>query len=806
MPSTWLSDIRFTFRNLRRSLAFTTVAVLALGLGIGANTAIFSGVNALLLGPLPYSRPEQLVALWEDASAIRYPHSVIAPANFLDWQKMNHVFGGMAALRPRTDNLTDGEKPEVAEGDGVTANFFEVLGVRPVFGRTFSSQEDSTGAKVVVISYGLWQRRFNGSRTAVGQTLHMNNEPFTVIGVMPPGFAFPNRDAEFWNPIRLAPAEWGQRYSHFLQVVARLKASRSLAEAQADMSAVAFQLERAYPTTNGKLGAVVVPLRDDLVGDTRTAFLVLLVASGTVLLIACANVANLLLIRGAERQRELAVRAAVGASRGQLIRQLLIESLILSGAGALVGLFLATLGMTALQVLIPAKLVNASPLSLNVPVLCFALGVSLVSGVLFGLLPALQSSRLDLNTVLKQGGRTLSGASNNFRRIFVVAQVSMALVLLAAAGLMIQTLANLRAVELGFPTDNLLTMKMPLSPQAYQDNAKILSFTDRVTEQISALPGVRGAAFASTIPFTSIYNSRSFSIEGRPSSLSDEFDDALYRPVSASYLQTLGARLRSGRLLDRRDTPTSQRVVVINETFARQYWPKDSPLGARIRIGKTTADNPLRTVVGVAADIRERGLQWKMKPTVYLPFTQVDERLSADYLIVRAAANSENLANSIRQAIWSVDPEQPVTKVQTMREYVDLELNSRGNQMKIFMIFAGLALFLAALGIYGVLAYSVEQRRREIGVRVALGANAVNVTGLVLRQGLALSVVGIVIGLALSVASTRAMGSLLFEVKPVDAPTFSLGVAVLFFSAMAACLIPAMSAARVDPMVALRNE
>ncbi|MBV9613410.1 MAG: ABC transporter permease, partial [Acidobacteriaceae bacterium] len=458
---------------------------------------------------------------------------------------------------------------------------------------------------------------------------------------------------------------------------------------------------------------------------------------------------------------------------------------------------------SALQALIPKDLVNSTSLSLDVPILLFAIVVSFVSGLLFGLLPALESSRLDLNQALKQGGRAATSGSHRLRNSFVVSQVALALVLVSGAGLLIETLTNLRTVDLGFPSDHLLTMRIPRAPDKLKSSAAVLSFTDRVLERVMQVPGVRSAGFASDLPFTSEGDTSGFRIQGRALSPEDQFNDALYREASNHYLQTLGARSISGRLLDERDTPQSPLAVVINETFARRYWPHESPLGAHLRFGGEK--NPWRTIVGVIADVKERGLQRGMKPGVYLPFTQVD-RPDASFLLVRTAGDPATLANSIRQAIWSIDPEQPVADIRTMEEYAELEMRTRAHQRNIFAVFAGLALFLAALGIYGVLAYAVAQRTREIGIRVALGADTLKIIRAIVGEGFALTSVGILVGTALAALSLHAMKSVLFGVKPTDPAAFSVGAAVLLGAALAACVVPAFTASRVDPVIALRNE
>ncbi len=797
-----MPDLSVSVRSLRKTPGFTAIAILALGLGIGANTAIFSGVRALLLGPMPYDHPERLVAVWEDASRIGFPRNTPAPGNFADWRRMNQVFTDMAALRFSSANLTGGGRPEFVRGRRTTANFFDVLGAKPIFGRTFTDQEDRTGAAVVVVSYDLAERRLQGAKQAVGATLLMNDQPFTVIGVMPPGFAFPDREYQYWQPAHFTPEDLNNRRQHFLNVVARLKPGVTASQAQAEMTAIANNIQRQHPDTNGSVGAVVVPLRDQLVGETGTELTVLMIAAGLVLFIACANVANLLLIRGAERRRELAVRAALGASRRQIVAQLATESLVLCGGGTALGLMLSAAGMNGLQALIPTTLVNATNLTTGWVVLGFAIVVSLASCLFFGLLPALRSSRVDLNEALKQGGRSITEASGRLRRGFVVAQVALALVLLTGAGMLIQTLAGLRSVDLGFPADHLLTAKTVLSPKTYNSDPKILGFADAVIDRVLRLPGVRAAGFTSNLPFTSIGNTNGFSIEGRAPSAEDQFNDALYREVSAGYLAALGVRPAAGRLLDERDTAGAPPVIVINETFARRYWPGRSPIGMRLNV---SGDKSPRTIVGVIHDIRERGLQLDLKPAMYLPFRQV-ERPGAEFLLVRAAVDPESLANAVQSAVWAVDPEQPVTSVQTMQAYADREIAGRDAQLRVLAVFAGFALFLAALGIYGVLAYAVAQRRREIGIRRAFGADTVSVAGLVLRHGALLTGAGLAAGSLLAWGAARAMRSLLAGTHPLNGQAIGAAAAVLFLAAMAACLLPSLAASRVEPASILRDE
>ncbi len=790
-----IAELRFTLRYLARTPGFSLVAILALGLGIGANTAILSGVNALLLGPMPYGNPERLVALWEDASAYDFPRNNPAPANYFDWQRYSHSFSGMAALRWSSANLTGGTRPEAIVGKGVTPNFFSVLKAYPKLGRVFSKEEDRNDAKVVVIGHDLWKRRFNGDRAAIGKTLYMDGQAYSVIGVMPPGFSYPNRMSEYWRPAHFTAEEASERGNRYLEVVARLRDGVSPSEAQVDMSAVAKRLELAYPDDDRSIGAVVVPLRSQLVGDTGSALLLLSAAAILVLLIACANVANLLLIRGAERGRELALRSAIGASRGRIIAHLLLESSLLGLAGTVAGLLFASAGIRAIQLLIPEELVNASTLSLNLPVLGFAVAVALRSVLLFGLLPAMKSSAVSLNLALKQGGRGATGSSHGLQRMFVVSQVAFALVLLAGAGLLIQTLSNLHNVTVGFPTGNLLVMATPLSPQSYQSDVDRLSFYNRVLQQVSQVPAVRSAAFSMNSPFTAEGNTISFLIEGRAPAPDDQFNDALYREVSTGYLQTLGARLLSGRLLSDLDAPALQPAVVINKTFAIRYWPHRSPVGRRIRVGDQ--DRIWRTVVGVIADVKERGLKLDMKPAIYLPITQV-RNINPGYLVVRTATDPLSLVNSIKRAVATVDPDQPVANVKTMDEYVAGSMREQADRARLLGIFVGLALFLATLGIYGVLAYSIAQRRKEIGLRMALGADAARVTRLVVKKGLSLTAFGLLSGLLLTFVCTRAMQSLLFGVQPLDPASLLWSFAALLIAALVACLLPSIRAARAS--------
>jgi putative ABC transport system permease protein len=797
-------DLRLTVRNLRKYPGFSAIAILALGLGIGSNAAIFSAVSALLLGSMPYADPDRLAAIWEDNSAIGFPRNTPAPANFFDWRRRNGVFTDMSAIRWDRANVTGSQEPELISGRRVMPNLFDVLGTKPLYGRTFTETEDRDNAPVVVVSYGFWTRHFAANPDLRHASVLMDNQTYQVIGVMPPGFAYPDKRVQYWKPIHFTPEERAKRDNHYLQVVARLKPGVTFAQAKANTVQVAEQLEKEYPASNTKLGAVVLPLREDLVGDTATALRIIFIAAGFVLLIACLNVANLVLARALDRRREFAVRAALGAVRSRLVTQLLSESLVLAFLGACCGMLLAYAGTGALQALVPKDLVNGSTLSIDPGVFGFSLLLTLASGFLFGLTPALTASRTDLNNALKTGGRTQAGGGSHLLRDgLVVSQVACALVLLIGAGLMIQSVLRLQAVDTGFRPGHLLTMGTNLPEIGYETDEKRMTFINTVLERVRRLPGVENAGFASTLPFQSIGNTVGFLIEGRPAPGDGNQQDSLYREVTPGYLESLNAKLLEGRLIDEHDRQESMPVIVINETFARLYWPNSSALGGQLRFGPKKKFS--YTVVGVVHDIRERGLAWSMKPGLYIPAAQVHET-DASNLVVRTTGPPADLAHAVRDAIWSVDRSVPTVDVLTMDDYMELEVASRRHQMLVLAVFGGLAVFLAALGIYGVLAYSVAQRRREIGVRMALGADSNSVTSMVLQHGFQLALIGVALGIAVAFAGTRMMSSLLFGVRPQDPLTFGSVAALLFLVAVVACIAPARAASRVDPMRVLQEE
>ncbi|HEV2444537.1 MAG TPA: ABC transporter permease [Candidatus Sulfopaludibacter sp.] len=803
MPS-FIADLRYALRLLRQSPGFTCIAICALALGIGANTAIFSTLNAVILRPLPYDDPERVVMVFEDASSIGFVHNTPAPANFFDWRDQNRSFTDMAATRGRTRAVTGDGAAEQLAGFAATSNFLSVLGVRPIIGRMFTEAEDRDDAHVAVISYGLWQRRYAGAPGIVNRTILLDGANYQVIGVMPRDFVFRDRRRDFLIPIHATPQFRGNRDSHFLNVVARLKPGVTMKQASDDMQAIAKHLQQLYPDSNRYAGANILPIKEDLLGKTGTALIVLMSAAGCVLLIACANLASLLLARAVARKRELAVRAALGAGRARLVRQMITEGTLLSLLGGAAGLALSLAGMRILANLVPLGLpVSAQP-RVDAQMLLFTLALALLTGLLFSIVPAFQAARASMNDALKQGGR--SGAdvrSRNTRDALVVFEVAAALVLLTGAGLMIQTMAKLRSVDLGFRSDHLLTLRTALGPN-YRDNVKALGYQRRVLEQTSALPGVEAAAFGSTLPFQSIGNSQGYRIEGvaRDAAFSP---DALYRSGSWNYLQTLQVKLMEGRLFNGGETPASQPVIIINETFARHYWPKESALGHRVSV-----DWPApkwRTVIGVVADVQERGYDLWMKPGFYLPTSQeVYGSSNSDFLIVRANGDPLALVPAIRRIVAAVDPDVPVSDVQTMDEIINLAVSDRRQLMTLLGAFAALALLLASVGLYGVLAYAVTQRGREIGLRMALGATDFSVTALFVRQGLTLTGIGLAVGVAASVAAARSLRTALYGVSAASPTTLAAVAALLTIVALAACFIPARRASRVDPIVVLREE
>ncbi len=808
METLW-QDLRFGLRQLLSKPGVTLIAVLSLALGIGANTAIFSLVDAVLLRPLPFHEPDRLVMVWEDATQVGFPRNTPAPANYADWKSQNKTLEDMAALNWRNYALTEEGEPEKVEAQGVTANFFSLLGVKPVLGRSFTAEEDKPGAdQVALISYGLWQRRFGGDPALVGKEILLDGQKRTVLGVMPAGFQFMSKETGLWVPMAFSAEELANRGGHYLTVVARMKPGVSLEQARADIAAVTRGINQGHSWHGFELGSVVISLREQLAGDVRISLIVLLVAVGCVLLIACANIANLLLSRGASRYREIAVRTALGAGRLRIVRQLLTESTLLSLAGGLTGLLFAWLSFSFLKQIIPASMELNAGVKIDARIFGFTLLLSLLTGIVFGLAPALQAAKVDLNEALKQsGGRTGTGAGHRrLRGMLVVTEIALALVLLVGAGLLIQTFLKLRALDIGVNPDNVLTLRTQLPRGKYGELPKRTAFYQQVLERVRTLPGVVAAGYSTAVPLTWKGGTSGFVVEGQ--SVQGPGQDANNRQVTVGYLETMGVKLRQGRFFDEHDDAQAQPVAVINETMARQYWPGESAVGKRFRLGGTDSTSPWRTVIGVIGDVKEMGLEAPPKAEFFFPYQQLPDMLwnMPRDLTVRTTGDPLSVAAAVRQAVWSVDPAQPVSNVRTMEEIMAEEVAQRRIGMTLLAAFAALALLLASLGIYGVLSYAVTQRTQEIGIRMALGANRRAVLRLVMADGLRLAGVGVAIGLGASFALTRLMSGLLFGVSASDPRTLAGVTLLLTAVALLACYIPARRAAKVDPMIALRYE
>ena len=805
-----IQDVRYGWRLLVKSPGFTIIAVLSLALGIGANTAIFSLVRTVLLRPLGYHEPERLVMIWEDASFAGFPRNTPAPANYLDWKADSRSFAGMAAMADQGFNLTGDGEPEKVQAYAVTADFFPLLGVNPALGRVFAPEEDRPGAdRVVVLSYGLWQRRFGGDQQITGRDILLNGEKRRVIGVMPAGFQFLERHIGLWVPLALTPEDAASRGSHYLKVIGRLKPDVTVAQANAEIGAVMQRIARDFPNEAQGISAYVLPLREQLAGDLRLPLLVLQVAVALVLLIACANLANLLLARAAARSREIAIRTAMGAGRARIVRQLLTESFLLSLTGGLLGLLFAVWSFAFLQQLIPPTMALQARLSLDGQALMFTVAVSMLTGLLFGLVPALQVSKADQNQILKQSGLQAGTGTHqrSLRSALVVAEIALSLTLLVGAGLLMQTVYQLTKQYSELRAESLLTLRTALPLNKYRTPAQRAAFYDQVLARISSLPGVVSAGCTTSVPLEWKGGTSGFVPEGHQA-LPGLSYDANHRQISAGYLKTMNIPLRAGRYFDERDRANSQPVAIINETMARQYWPNENAIGKRFKTGDPDSDVPWLTIVGIAGDLRQMGAEAPVKAEMYLPYQQAQQQpwYAPRDLVIRTTVDPNSLVAAVRHEIHQVDPDQPVSNVRTMDEIVGEETHARRLGMTLLTVFAGLALLLATLGIFGVMSYFVIQHTPEIGVRMALGAQRRDILALVLRKGMTLALAGVGAGLIISLAVTRLMRSLLFAVSAGDALTLAGVTLLLTSTALLACLIPALRAAKTDPMVALRNE
>ncbi len=811
---TLLQDVRYAGRMLAKRPGFTAVAALTLALGVGANTAIFSVVEAVLLRPLPYRHAGRVVVVWENNHTQPRRHNVISPANFLDWREQAKSFDEMAVFLDQPLSLTGAGEPEEVPAQLVTPNLFALLGVNPELGRAFTPEDAKPGkrAVVVVISHGLWQRRFGGAPDVIGRTVSLNGRPMSVVGVMPDGFKWfvkensrASRPAELWLPMSLAPYSDRTKSGRFAQAVARLAPGVPLDKAQAEMDTIAGRLESQYPDYDKGWGITLVPLRDQLSGEIKPALLVLLGAVGFVLLIACVNVANLLLARAAGRHKEIAIRSAMGAGRRRIVRQLLTESVLLSLLGGALGLLLALWSVRALVALSPENLIGAGEVGLDLPVLAFTLAASLLTGILFGLAPALEASRVRLNESLKESSRGNAGSSRGrrLRDALIAAEVGLALVLLVGAGLMVRSFVRLQAVDPGFDARNLLTLRVALPSVRYPDDAKADAFFRQAVASLRTLPGVRSASAISELPFAALGTATSFTIEGRPAPPPGEFFGTDVRVVDEEYFRTMRIPVLAGRTFTPQEVAEDRKVCVVNQAMARVYFPGENPVGKRITV--VMSDSPTPTeIIGVVGDARYAKLEGDLQPMVY--WTPPQLPYSSRTLVLRAQGDPESLAAPARRAIQAIDKDLPVADVRTMEGWIAESMARTRFGTLLLAAFALLALTLAAVGIYGVMSHSVVQRQNEIGVRMALGARAGDVLWLVIRQGLARVLVGVGLGLLGALALTRVLSSLLYGVSATDPLTFLSLALLLTAVSWIACYIPARHAARVDPLIAMRYD
>ena len=806
-------DLTYAVRMLRRNPGFAATAVVTLALGIGANTAIFSVCNAVLFKPLPYAEPERIVMLSE-----RMPDgklSTVAPANFIDWRNGSRSFSGMAAIRASSFASSfilggQGEASRLVGGD-VSSSFFSVLGVQFMLGRNFLPDEDLPGHdRVAILSYAAWSARFGADRDIAGKTITLNDESYTVVGVLPAGFQFGNTAEDFqarsqadvWVPLALDPQKL-QRTSHILHVIARLEPGVKLAQAQSELDVVAANLSQQYPEANKDKGIATVPLTDQLTGSVRVALETLLGAVGLVLLIACANVANLLLGRAAARQKEMAIRIALGASSGRLAQQLLTESLFLAGLGGIAGFVLALAAIAALTPQLPADLSRAAGIAVDMRMLIFTAVISLVTGILFGLGPLLATWRQNAAESLKQNNRFASGIQTRLRSGLAVAQIAIAIILLVGAGLMVKSFWTLMHVAPGFRSENILTARLSLPGSRYPDNRRIAALEREVLESLRGRPGIQSAGFATYVPLSGLDNDWAFLIEGRPPLPVGTHNVAEYRPVSAGYFETIGIPLLRGRSFTSADTAEAPWVVVINDSMAREYWPSENPIGQRLQIpGWPTWG----TVIGVVGDVLHEGLDRAAKAEMYLPVEQSLNIESDPTIVVRAEIPAGAAAGELRAAVSAIDPAIAVDRIETMQQLVSGSVAQPHFRTMILAAFSLLALVMASIGIYGVMNYLVIQRTREFGIRLSLGATQTDVLRLVLGRAATLIGAGTCLGLVGSVLLVRLITKLLFGTSPLDPLTFAAVPVLLAAVALAASYIPARRATKVDPLVALRYE
>ena len=814
-----IQDLRYALRSLKRNSTFSAVAILTLALGIGVNTTIFTVVNGVLLKPLPYPDHDRLLMLWEthlSDGAL----GTVAPANFFDWKEQSRSFSHMAAIDPYPDFILNGsDEPQRLSGAAVSSGFFSLFGVRMAVGRDFVPEEDHPGRnQVVVLSYSAWLRHFGGRPDVVGRSITLNNSSYMVVGVLRRDFSLVSKASDFqarnrfdlWTPLALSsPPEPWQRGTHPLCVFARLRPGVTLTQAQADLNRIAGNLQQLYPNDDKQKGIRAVPLGQHVVANVRTALFTLLAAVAMVLLIACANIANLLLTRASVRQKEMALRAALGASRTRLARQLFTEGMVLAVAGGVLGSLIALVSVPALVRHLPADLPRMSEIVVDGRVLAFTSLVGLLTGVLFGLAPLFQTWRVTANDSLKQSGRGIAAGQSRLRSALIAGQVAVALVLLIGAGLMTKSLWTLLRVSPGFETEHILTARLSLPPQytnGYKfgvgQHRQISAFQRDLLERVRDIPGVQSAAFTAYLPLTGTNNSWAFEIEGRPPRPVGEYNIANYRPVGAGYFETIGIPIERGRGFRAGDTEDSPLVVVVNESMARMFWGSQNPVGQRVSFG----DPGWRSVVGVVADVHHKALGVTPEPEMYVPYSQVPNVEARPTIVLRTSIEPANATNALRRAVAEVGPNVPVDQIETMKQIVLGSVGQSRFRTAVLAIFALLSLFVASMGLYGVMSYLVSQRVHEFGIRMAVGASRGSVLGLVLRQAAKLVGIGIGIGLVAAALLVRLIASLLYGVSPFDAATLAAVSILLAVVALAASYIPARRAAKADPMESLRYE
>ena len=806
---TFIKDLRYGIRGLLKHRGFTAVAVMTLALGIGANTTIFSTVDALILHPFSFPNQDRLVVVYEQNRAVGIVRGSVAPGNFTEWRDQNKVSEQLVAIQQKSFDVSDGSHPERFPGYGVTQGFFDTLGVKAARGRTLLPEDSEPGSEqVVVLKHSFWQQHFAGDPGIVGKSINLNRKQFTVVGVMPADFNYPYNGGDMWTPLVFDQKEQKDRGDHYLRVIGLLKPGISLAQAQAEMRSIAQRAQQQFPETNSGRDASVVTLTDDAVRGARTGVPIIMGAVIFVLLIACANVANLLLVRAASRQRETAVRLALGASRSRIIRQALTESALLGLLGGALGLFISVWAIAALARSIPEGFSRFIPgwthLGINLTVLAFTFGLSMLAGMVAGLAPVWHSTRTNLNEALKAGGRSDSGSSrhNRLRSTLIVSEVALSLVLLIGAALMVRSFVEMQRADLGIKPENVLALQISLPRDSYEDKGKKLAFYEQLLARVGALPGVVKAGAVNIVPFSSNYQPSTFQIIGRAPFPQGQEPDVEVRFSTPDYFEAIGTGLRRGRLFNARDDANATRVVLINEAFAKKFLPGEEPIGQRLNFGGGEKDT--QEIIGVVADVKNDDLDEAVDPIAYSPYAQ--NALPTMSLVIRGTQDPTRLASAVRSEVQAMDPNLPVSNIKPVGQMIAERISPKRLMTYILAVFGLVALLLASVGIYGVMSYAVTQRTQEIGVRMALGAQAIDVLKLVVKNGMTMALVGVAIGLAGAYALTRVLANLLFKVAPTDLVTFAAVSISLIVVALIASYVPARRATKVDPLVALRYE